>query len=130
MVDLTLWEVIKNSYKNNFNIPDDILEYYANFEIIRRCANGYSNSRISYSLNESITYISNVLLDSLEFPGWEVDLDFNPIAVYNRCDDNYTKYYQDVIMITFITSDRFIALSFILCQKFKEIERKINEYVR
>jgi len=130
MVDLTLWEVIKNSYNNNFNIPDQVLEYYANFEIIKRCAYGYSNYRIALALDESVTYISEIILSIFGFFGWEQDLDFNPIAVYNRCIGNYPKYYQEVIVISVFSSDKVIALSYILCEKFKEIERMIEKYVR
>jgi hypothetical protein len=130
MAEITLWEVIKKSYSNNFNIPSDVLEYYANLEILKRCVFGYSTSRIAFSFNETITYIASVLVSLLGFSGWERDLDFNPIAVYNRSDDNYNKYYQDVIMVSSISTDRVITLSFNLCRKFKEIERLINEYIK
>lgn len=130
MMKKNLWEVIKKSYKDNFNIPELVIEYYANIEIIRKCIYGYSNSRIAFSLNENITYITDVLNSLLLFPGWEKDLDFNPIAVYNKCNDDYNAYYMSVIMISSISTDSIIRLSFNLCRKFKEIERMIDKYVK
>jgi hypothetical protein len=129
MNDLTVWDSIKRIYKENFNIPDTIIEYYSTFEILKKCISGYSNLRISYGMKDDLKYIKEVLFYSLGFEGWEVDLDFSPIAVYNRCNNNYERYRQDILMISSITPDSAIEISYLLCRRYKEIEREINKYV-
>lgn len=129
MTEMTVWDSIKSLYEKNFNIPGYVLEHYSNMEILRRCVSGYSNLRISYSIGDDIKYVKEALLCSLGFEGWEIDLDFSPIALYNRCKGDYERYRQDVLMVSCITPDSAIEISFLLCDRYKDIERDINKYV-
>lgn len=126
---MTLWDSIKKIYKVNFNISENIIEYYSVLDVLKKCVSGYSNLRISFGLKDNIKYIRELLYEFIGFSGWDYDLDFSPIAVYNRCDNNYERYRQDVIMVSSVTSDSIIELSFLLCKKYKEIERIIDKHV-
>jgi len=129
MIERTLWDSIKEYYRLNYSIPENILEYYSAIDVIKKCISGYSNLRISFGLKSSVKYVKEVLYDNLGFEGWEEDLDFSPIAVYNRCNNNYERYRQDILMISHVTPDCVIEISFLLCKKYKDIERLVDKYV-
>lgn len=130
MDDLTLWDGIKLYYKYKFDIPDHVIELYSQYEVLKKCVQGYSNLRISQYSGIKISLVRDSIRLIFGFEGWELDLDFSPIAVYNRCNDSFELYRQDVLMVSSITTDLVIRLSYMVCKRFKVIEKEIEENVK
>jgi len=124
-----LWNAIQLIYKEKFSIDSNVIDYIAVRPILIKCLSGYGNNRISRSEKEDIGYIRSVLLEHLNFFGWDRDLDFNPIALYNRCSGNLNYFRQDAQMYSSLDNIRLIDKSFYLCKHFYEIiEPVIREY--
>jgi hypothetical protein len=127
--ELNLWDVIKLFYKQNFNIPERVIDYISVKPILIKSLSGYSNHRIALSLNEDIEYIVNILYEFLKFDGWDEDLEFNPIATFNKIKGNLENYRQEVLQNSSITNIRLIDKTFYLCERYyKRIEREIQKY--
>ena len=124
----TLWDYIKDIYSRKFNIPPLITDFIAVERIVYKSASGYSNRRISFAINESMEYIRQVLEDFIGFSGWDNDLDFNPLALYNRNKDNYDEYMREVSMISSITSDFYTSLTYKVCERYTKMKERIKEY--
>ncbi len=123
-----LWSLLKHYYSVKFNIPTRVVDFIAIQDITKKSISGYSNSRIAYSVGETIIYIKEVLEEFLDFGGWTLDLDVNPLAIYNRSNDNFINFRQEILMLTSLMSDIDINVSFSLCRKYKKIESEINKY--
>jgi hypothetical protein len=130
MPENTLWDIIKKFYKEELGIPDYIVECISLLDVIKRCISGYSNYRISQFKGSSINYIKEALSNTIAFEGWDQDLDFNPLALYNRSEMNYARYKEEVNMVSVITSEVVIKLSFNLCELYYRIIEEIEKYDR
>lgn len=125
----TLWNAIKLIYREKFLIPDKVIDYIAVRPILIKSLSGYGNERIARSMGESILYIRSVLMEFLNFDGWNFDLDYNPIAFYNRIHGNLEWFRQEVLMVSKISNIKLIDKSFHLCRNFYEIiEKEIKKY--
>lgn len=125
----TLWEFFISDYSNKTLLPVSILELIAIYPVVKLCAEGISNMRISKRLDFPIRYVEDILIDYLDFSGWDLDLDFSPIAMYSRSNKNFDIYYYEVYTVTPVAlSNRFINLSFNICTRFIKIKEKLKEY--
>ena len=86
---MSLWIDLVKFYGDNFHIPAIVVEYMVVLDILRESVTGYSNSRISNKYDLSIQEVSEILNEFLGFAGWNFDLDFNPIALYNKSNSNF-----------------------------------------
>lgn len=128
---MNLWEIIKLHYKYQFNISPDIVDYISVRPLLIKCLSGYSNYRIAFYTKESIKYISDILFKFLDFNGWNMDLDFNPIAYYNKVKGNLINFREEILMASSTADIKLIDKSFYLCKYFyNKIEKRIKEYDR
>lgn len=126
---MNLWQVIKLHYKYQFDIPLHVVDYIAVRPILIKSLSGYSNTRIAIYTQESIEYISDILFRYLGFSGWSLDLDFNPIANYNKVKGNFILYKQEISMISSISNVRLINKTYFLCKIFYDkIQGDIDKY--
>lgn len=128
-MSLTLWDEIKKYYEIKFSIPEIIIEYISIQEILKRSVTGYSNKRIARQFNFPTRYIENILIDYLYFTGWESDLDFNPLALYNKVNGDYIAYsYQIDCTTPIVYSNKIVNISYNIAKRYNEIKEKIKEY--
>jgi hypothetical protein len=120
------WELIKKIYQEKLNIPQDVIEYVAIMDILKLCACGYCNKHISRVTKHDIQYIESVLADIFSFDGFSSDLDFSPIAIYNKCN-NKLVFYNELTVI----SDRnakLVEFLYTLCSKYAQIKSYVDKY--
>jgi len=126
-VQLTLWDYIKSIYMNDYNIPEPVVDMIAVEPILRHCVTGYSVSKIvRYTLMQR-KYVKTVINEYFEFDGWTDDLDFSPIAFYNRSQGNVVRFEEEIKMISSIKND-MIAFLFFICKQYREIVEEIEKY--
>jgi hypothetical protein len=115
-----MWDQIKQIYKEKFNVDPEIVELLAVMDILNACVTGLSNKSIAECFDLDEKYIMETLQKYLNFPGWCLDLDKNPLRVYNILDGNYYAFL-----------DVWDLYVYEMCTKYKEYERKLNdEYYR
>lgn len=119
----TLWDVIKAFYNYKFNIPPEYIEYIACEPILSKCVEGFSNVSIAKRFNLPVDYIKEIIIEFLDFLGWDFDLDFSPIAVYKNSNENYDLFYQNVLMTSSVSSNENIYLLFNICKKFSILSK-------
>jgi len=125
----TLWDEVKKYYEEQFSIPQIVTEYISVQEILKRSATGYSNRRIARQFNLPTKYVENVLIDHLLFTGWESDLDFNPLALYNKVYGDYVAYNYEIQLTTPIVYSKFIVnISYNVSKEYNIIKEKIKKY--
>jgi hypothetical protein len=122
-----IWEDIKKYYWDNFKIPNYVLDYISIFEIIKGCACGISNKNLSETFDFSEKEISDILINYLDFPGWNYDTEINLYNVFLSAI-NFEKYKDYIIKITDKLCIDDILKSYKICEKVSNIERIINEY--
>lgn len=124
-----IWKVVLEFYEKELHVPRNITECLSVLEILRGCAMGLSNTRISKGYDD-IDYVSAVLFHYYNFPGWDIDLDFSPIAVYRRINGNYLAYEQEILMLSwrYEDFDENIKESFNICKRYEEILKELDEY--
>lgn len=122
------WKAVLRFYKEELGIPENVTEYLSVELILKYCAMGLSNNRISRKLKLDVIFISQMLSKYLNFEGWTTDLDFSPLAIYNRCDGNYVMYEQEIQMITYDFSHAHLDLSFSICRRYNSIRKEIDNY--
>lgn len=128
-MQITLWDYILNKYSKAESLPPIVVEYIAVFDILKYSVEGISNKRISSRLNMPVDYIENVLIDFLHFTGWDVDIDFSPVALFYLSACNYSVFYYKVISTSlYDVSDNIITLMYNICIRFNKIKETINKY--
>lgn len=128
MNDMDVWKGIKNLYKEKFNIPTRIIDFIAVYDILLRCVQGFSNTKISKYSKLDADYISEVLMEYFLFEGWNSDLDFSPIAVYNRNEGIRINYLEEVKTITGLCDELCLDFTYSICKRFNYIKKEINKY--
>jgi len=124
---LTLWDYIKSIYVNEHNIPEPVVDMIAAEPILRHCVTGYSiNKVVRYTLMQR-DYVKAILNEYFEFDGWNVDLDFSPIAFYRRSFGNITRFEQEINMISSVKNN-LIAFLFFICKRYEDIIEEIEKY--
>lgn len=124
----TTWDLIKLIYWKKFGIPPMVVDFIAVQDVLRKCVSGYGNRTICFATDEPINYVRDTLIYFLGFAGWDDDLDINPLAVYNACDNSFEKYKQDIVITSALLTDFQIELSFKVCERYKTILKEIKKY--
>lgn len=122
------WKAIKSLYLEKLDIPEDIVEKLSSELILKKCAMGLSNLRISKQLDLDMPFIIDTLLTYFNFSGWKFDLDFSPLAIYNRCDGDFNCFEQEVKTISPFDFDRDIKLAFFICSVYNNIREEISKF--
>ena len=124
-----LWEVIKLFYKQNFDIPGRVIDYIAVEPILIKSLSGYSNYRIAISIRDDIEYVNGIILSFLKFDGWNEDLDYNPLATYNKVSGNLNHFREEVLQNSVVSNIKMIDKTFYLCRDYyNNIRNEINKY--
>ena len=124
------WIEVSSQYAGMMGVPVNVIEYLSVTEILKCAVTGMSNSRIAdrYGICDSDNYVSNVLIDNLSFSGWEDDLNFNPLALFNQTDGDYMRYYSKVIEYApYMYSDAIIVMSYNICLIYTKIKELLVE---
>lgn len=123
------WNYVLKFYKNVLGIPEFIAESISVYDILKNCACGLSNYRISkrYNIND-IDYVAITIYQYFKFPGWQFDLDFSPLAIYNKVQGNYDLYLREIDMISRASFDKYTDESFRVCKEFNELKKEISKY--
>ena len=120
--------MFKSKYLGIFDNNDKLLDYISTIDILRDCAVGYSNYRISKRKHIDTKFIESVLLDAYSISGWNRDLDFSPLALYNISGGNRLMYEHEIIMITGKYDERQVNLTYRICKKYLEIKKEVDDY--
>ena len=89
---------------------------------------GLSNARIAKKNLLDIYFVSKVLSEEVDFEGWNYDLDFSPLAIYNRSNENFLAYEQEILTISPFNFESKIKLSFDICKRYNYIKKEIDKY--
>ncbi|MEM4134559.1 MAG: hypothetical protein QXV73_05120 [Candidatus Micrarchaeia archaeon] len=127
MKELTYWDVIKSFYKNTFNIPTLYIDYIACYPILIDCVTGYSNASISRRNRVPEDYVQDVIIDFLNFLGWEEDLDINPYAIYKKTSGNFEFFTQEVLISSAYLTLEDIKFIFRICKRFNKLKSWADE---
>lgn len=122
------WDIIQDLYENRLGIPKSITYLLSIELIVKGCAMGLSNSRISKRLDIDVFYISQILSKEVDFEGWTNDLDFSPLAIYNRSDGNFIAYKQEIETISPFYFEDKVKSSFYVCKVYNNIKKEIDKY--
>jgi hypothetical protein len=128
MAITNVWELIQKLYQKKHGIPPEVLDLIAVKPILMKCASGYSVARIAAATGNPVKYVIEVLNDYFNFPGWDDDLDFNPLAIYNRCNGDFFRYDLEVQMASPIAKGSVIGMTFALCRGYCEYKKEIEKY--
>jgi len=124
---MDIWQAVKGLYKEKFDIPAYVLDFVAVYDVLLKCVEGYSNVKISRYVSQDTKYISEILIRYFSFNGWDADLDFSPIALYNRCNGDILRYKIDVETVTNLYDKECINFTYFICRRFNRIKKEISE---
>lgn len=123
------WIDFRKYYARKFGTTEQMVDLIASYETIRLCVTGYSNRRISNRLLISVIDVEETIFEFLDFLGWDYDLDFSPIALYNKSNGIFMAYEQEISMVTGRLSDySLVVRSFDICRKFLKIKERIDSF--
>jgi len=125
---LSNWELFKRYYSDLFDTSLELVDYLAVYDILRLCAYGYSNYKIERYTKIELSYIEDTLLTYYDFCGWACDLDFSPIALYNRSKGNFIYYEQEIRMICDKINKRLLKRTFDISKRFNDIKKEVDEF--
>lgn len=120
--------MIEDFYESKLNIPKKIVNLLSIELILKGCAEGLSNKRIALRYGLKLKEVSSSLEEFFYFGGWNIDLDFSPIAIYNKINGNYEAYKREVIMISPASFDKYIDDSFYVCEIYSKVKKEIDKY--
>lgn len=122
------WREVVEMYQTRLGIPEKIVNYLADYDILHSCCVGMSNPSIARELDLDEDTIRNVLIQNLNFKGWEKDLDISPLFMYNKANGNKEFYWALVMAVKDLLPKYLVNKSFVISKKFLKIEREINKY--
>jgi hypothetical protein len=123
----TYWDVIKAFYQQKFNIPPQYIDYIACEKLLLDCVSGYGNKTISRRHKLPIDYVKDVIIDFLGFPGFDIDLDISPIALYNLSNKNLLHFQQNVVNHSAYLEYEDAKFLFKICRKFDKLRSWATE---
>lgn len=122
------WEDIRNIINRQTNIPEVILDYVANIEILELCATGKSVRAIATSLGLDIEDITSTLKETFNIMGWEKNLEFNPLKIYKKFNGNAWEYLEYLLYrFPDLTNDR-IFTTYEVAHRFIFVKERLDEY--
>lgn len=125
------WIEFKEIFHERFGVEPILADYIACWDILILTAGGRANKTISnFILEDDLSYIKKVQEEFLDFDGYKYDLDINTLMIYNRVDGDKDRYLKELEEITplLFENKELVETSYEVCKKFKEIERKVNEF--
>lgn len=95
-----LWNQVKNYYHDKFGVEPALVDLMADYDILRLCASGSGNNRISEFLSMDLCDVEFILDRYLGFKGWTNNLIFSPLKVYSELKDKTYENFVDTIVKT------------------------------
>ena len=126
-MDRTVWDYIKEFYKVNHNIPEEILDYIAIYDIAYSSCSGISNEDIAELYKFTHDYVKGILIEFLDFNGWNFTLDMSPILVYNRVNGNRELFDAYMMAVVSLIGRQNIGKAYSICQRLMEIREEIDK---
>lgn len=124
-------ELLKQLYKEKFNIDEVLVELMADRDILHLTASGSSIYSISRFLDIDIKEIKKVNKSFYGFEGWEKDLDLNPFNLYQnmrrRGQNDFNIFRGEIALISPYMTEKIAEEVFDVCCKFYTIEKLIEE---
>jgi hypothetical protein len=127
-----LWQYIKDIYKDKLGIPEKIVNLLSDDKILIGVATGLSNRHICnyVDLDEKLvkTIVEQYFKDISNFSGWQVDLDFSPIMVYNNKHTTLYGYIGAVKEASSLVTENDVYTSYQVCVVYKNYEEELAKY--
>jgi len=121
-----LWDSFTEFLDKEFKMDSFLAYKISSLSILNLTAKGYSNARVSSKLLVSVKDVESTLINLLHFTGWEHDLDFSPLAIFNRCK-TFSDYQREVYVISAV-SEKIIVLSYNVVYLYKQIVKDVDKY--
>jgi hypothetical protein len=121
------WSEIRNAISKRVNIPEVILDYVANIEILELCAMGKSADTISTHLGMDIEDVAETLKETFNTKIWDKNLEFNPLKLYSKFKGNAWEYLEYIIYKFPDISTDIIFISYDIVQKYLYIKEKVDK---
>lgn len=124
----TVWELIKQMYKKNYDMTEDIVDFIAVYDILDECCQGFSRSSIALHLDFDEEYIKETIKDFLFFDGFEHDIMFNPKDLYRRYKYNKYLYISNAAKFDVSLTEKDCAELYRINQRLGRIEKAMFDY--
>lgn len=115
-----LWEFFLQDYSKKTSLPIKVLELIAVLPLVKLCAVGNSNKSIAKRYRVTVEYVEDVLINSLNFSGWEDNLEFSPLAIYKE----YPEFnaYKAMVLSRSQVKEAVVVMSFNICVKYTKLK--------
>lgn len=124
-------DILKQLYKDNFGIVEDLVELMANRDILHLTATGSSIDSTSRFLNIDTNEIVETNKKFYGFDGWTTDMDLNPFVIYKSLIRagywDYETFYHEISTLSPYFNEVMIKLMFDVVCKFSTIEELIDK---
>lgn len=124
-----LWEQFKKYYMNLHKVSERIVDLIAVIDIIRLCAKGLSNKSISKFLDMDEEYIRSVLIEFIDFEGFDKNLDMDILDVFQR-SSSIEEFSQRISEITPLISEGDKQKGYEVCMKYFQLKKELDEGVK
>lgn len=109
-----------------FGTTAEIIDCIAVYEVIEMCLFGKSNKEISEKLDLDIVCVSEILLEYINFSGFEDTEEVSPIIVFEKYQNQDT--FSGAMFCYSDFSDQMITKLFNGCVRLKEMKKEIDNY--
>jgi hypothetical protein len=126
------WNAVRQFYVESFGINPDVVDLMASNEILLMCVSGASNRSISLTLNMDESDVQEIISTILDFSGWTVDLDVNPLKIYSSLGykggyRRFTAFYDEMTKLYFtVIDDKKIQTMFRTCRVYEQIAQRLD----
>ncbi len=118
---------IKAFYKRLGN-EDDLIELMFDYDILRNIAKGLSNETISRVLDLPIQDVEDVCKKYFEFSGFVKDLDItDAYMVYLKSRGIFDLFSYNMTLISASITFSEIEQAYVVCKRFNDLERRLDE---
>lgn len=122
------WAEIRNIISRQTNIPETILEYLSNIEILEQCAKGKSTKFIATLLRLDVEDVSQTLKDVFNIAGWDENLNFEPTKIYKKYNGDIQEYTEYLVFKFPDIQDSTILTTYYVASKYLKIKERLDEY--
>lgn len=122
------WIVLRKLYAEQTRTSETIVELLSVFFILKYCAQGYCNSYIAKRLLIPVDFVEYALVEHLNTPGWESNLQFSPVGLYNKTGGRFCEYKQECIY--YGISEYDMIISYNIASNYLKVARVLEDYGR
>lgn len=122
------WSEIRSAISKRANIPEVILDYVSNIEILELCSMGKSARAIATHLGLDIEDVIETLKETFNIESWDKNLEYNPLKLYNKFKGNAWEYLEYIVYKFPDISTDIIFTSYAIAHKYLYIKERVDEY--